>query len=82
MAYSNWKGLSHYRVHSLYKGHLPITDTSARSRGVRNLEVPLYSREEGLMGSAPYLTWANIRDSSAEHSKQHTYMYIVHDMVG
>ena len=29
-------------MHSLYKGHLPITDTSALSRGVHNSEVSLY----------------------------------------
>ena len=33
---------AHYRVHSLYEGHLPITDTLTWSRGVRNSEVPLY----------------------------------------
>ena len=29
VAYGNWKGSSHYQVHSLYRGHLPIADTSA-----------------------------------------------------
>ena len=42
MAYGDWKESSRYWVHSLYKGHLPITDTSRRSRGVRTSEVPLY----------------------------------------
>ena len=44
VACGNWKGLSHYRVHSLYKGHLPIADNLMRSRGVRNSEVPLYTQ--------------------------------------
>ena len=26
MACGSWKGLSHYRVHPLYEGHLPIAD--------------------------------------------------------
>ena len=29
-------------MHPPYNGHLPIADTSAWSRGVRNSEVPLY----------------------------------------
>ena len=40
-AHGIWR-LIRYRVHSLYKGHLPIKDTSGRYRGVRNSEVPLY----------------------------------------
>ena len=39
------RGLSHYRVHSLYKRHLPVTDTSVWSHGVRNSEVPPYMFE-------------------------------------
>ena len=34
-------GLSHYQVHSLYKGHLPFADNLVWSNGVRNSEVPL-----------------------------------------
>ena len=37
------EGLSHYRVHSLYKGHVPIADKLALSQGVCNSKVPLYS---------------------------------------
>ena len=43
VAYGDWKWSSHYRVHSPYKGHLPTTDISTCSRGVRNSEVPLYT---------------------------------------
>ena len=42
MTYIDWKWSSHYRVHSPYKGYLPIADTSAWSCGVHNSEVPLY----------------------------------------
>ena len=44
VAYSNWKRSSHYRVHYLYKGYLPITDISAWSCSVRNSEVLLYTQ--------------------------------------
>ena len=32
-----------YRVHSLYKGHLPIADNLVWFRNVHNSEVPLYT---------------------------------------
>ena len=42
VACGNWKGSSHYWVHSLYKGHLSIVDNLAWSHDVRNSEVLLY----------------------------------------
>ena len=44
VAYGNWKWSSYYRVHSSYKGHLPIADTLVWSCRVRNSEVLLYCR--------------------------------------
>ena len=38
---SDWKGSSHYWVHSLYKGHHSIMDTSVWSRYVCNSEILL-----------------------------------------
>ena len=34
--------VTQYWVHPLYKGHVPIMDTSAWYPGVRSSEVPLY----------------------------------------
>ena len=39
---SNWKGSSHYQVHSLYKGHLPIADILAWSRHVQGLKLSYF----------------------------------------